>query len=87
MKYKDFGAAGLKLGCIITRNPSLKDSILSNTRFHGPSGMSTAIATRILEDQAFVSSVLALSRERIQDAYMYTTHTLNEAGVNYWHGR
>ncbi|KAF2667800.1 putative aspartate aminotransferase [Microthyrium microscopicum] len=83
---KDFGAAGLKLGCIVTQDAALKDAISSNTRFSGPSGMSAAIATKILEDKAFVSSFITLSRERIRDAYVYTTKFLDEIGVQYWKG-
>ncbi|KAH6715657.1 pyridoxal phosphate-dependent transferase [Leptodontidium sp. MPI-SDFR-AT-0119] len=40
---KDFGAAGLRLGCLITRSKQLLDACISLIRFHNPAGPSIAI--------------------------------------------
>ncbi|KAF2807027.1 PLP-dependent transferase [Mytilinidion resinicola] len=83
---KDFAAAGLRLGCLITQNTLLWKSVKSNTRFHGGSGLSIAVAVAILEDEEFVASFLALSRQKIGDAYRYATSFLQKNGNEYWRG-
>ena len=83
---KDFGAAGLKLGVLISRNGSLRQAVQAVIRFHGASGPSLAIATAMLEDRTWCREYVAIARERIADAYRYTTKRLNEMGVKYLEG-
>lgn len=52
-------------------------------RFYNPSGVSIAIATGILEDRAFVSWFVNLSRQRLRVARNYTMKVLDTAGVKY----
>ncbi|KAH7037021.1 1-aminocyclopropane-1-carboxylate synthase [Microdochium trichocladiopsis] len=78
---KDFAAAGLRLGCLVTRNAALRRAVSCNMRFHNPSGLSVAIGTAILEDREFVASFTALSRQRLLSARDYTVSVLAEAGV------
>lgn len=52
---KDFGAAGLKVGCLVTRNEELKKAAGAVVRFHAVSGPSVAIATAMLEDRMWCS--------------------------------
>ena len=52
-------------------------------RFHGPSGMSIAIGTAVLEDRAFVKRFIALSRERLTECRAFTTGILDKAGIKY----
>ncbi|KAI1318471.1 1-aminocyclopropane-1-carboxylate synthase [Xylariaceae sp. FL0255] len=83
---KDFAAAGIRIGSLITRSTSLRKAVAGNMRFHNPSGPSIAIATAILEDRAFVSRFLRLSRERLRDARAFTEKKLSDAGVSYAEG-
>ncbi|QRD93146.1 acc synthase [Aspergillus flavus] len=53
---KDFAAAGLRLGCLISQNQKLLQAALSISRFHWPSNISCSIATIILEDQSFIKT-------------------------------
>ncbi|OAA55005.1 Pyridoxal phosphate-dependent transferase, major domain protein [Niveomyces insectorum RCEF 264] len=80
---KDFAAAGLRLGSLVTRNTSLRKAVACNMRFHNPSGPSIAIGTAILNDTAFVASFMALSRARLHDSRAFTMRVLDEAGVRY----
>ncbi|TQS34607.1 hypothetical protein Golomagni_05003 [Golovinomyces magnicellulatus] len=83
---KDFGLAGLKIGCLITRNESLKNCCKSLLRFHPASGPSLKVASTILEHPKFVQDLLALSRERLLEGYSLTTDALNAACIPYYSG-
>ncbi|KAH7359711.1 pyridoxal phosphate-dependent transferase [Pyrenochaeta sp. MPI-SDFR-AT-0127] len=83
---KDFGAAGLKVGALISRNEALKKAVHAVLRFHGVSGPSVAVATAMLEDRDWVRGFIALSRQRIADAYLYFTTRLAEIGIRYYEG-
>ena len=78
---KDFGAAGLRLGCIITRNPSILKVVQMTTRFHNPSGASIAIASAMLEDRDWCNGFLASSRRKIGEAYAFITAALRKMGI------
>lgn len=80
---KDFGAAGLKLGCLITRNEELKKAVHAVLRFHGSSGPSVAIATAMLEDRTWCRQFITTARERIGAAYQFITVRLEELGIAY----
>ncbi|KAF2262072.1 putative aspartate aminotransferase [Lojkania enalia] len=83
---KDFGAPGLRLGALITKNEQLKKSLLGIIRFHSPSGASIAIATAMLTDGEWCRSFLSKSRQCIADAYKFTTSRLRRMGVRYLEG-
>lgn len=82
-RNQDFAAAGLRLGCLITRNALLRKAMASNSRFHSPSGPSVAIGTTILQDHSFVDHFIKLSRERLNDARKYTIQCLEKAGIEH----
>ncbi|CRG88865.1 hypothetical protein PISL3812_05900 [Talaromyces islandicus] len=83
---KDFGAAGLRLGSLVTRNTLLRKAVACNMRFHNPSGMSIAIATQLLEDRDFVKFFVKTSHERLRAARKYTGQVLDDAGIKYHRG-
>ncbi|MCJ1402621.1 hypothetical protein MMC11_005841 [Xylographa trunciseda] len=83
---KDFGAAGLRLGCLITRSEQVQRACLSIGRFHNPSGMSVAIATQMLEDETFVTRHLNLCQQSLRAAYHHTTKALEPLGIRYVRG-
>jgi len=83
---KDFGAAGLHLGALVTSNPTVAAAFEAIGLLHAPSGASCAIATQLLSDTAFVDSLLGLSRTRLAENYAAVTRVLDEAGIGYWRG-
>ena len=83
---KDFGAAGLRLGALITRNEELMKALVAVVRFHSPSGVSIAIGTAMLEDREWCRSFITTSRQRIAEAYKFVTGRLRDMGVPYLRG-
>ncbi|KAI1334202.1 1-aminocyclopropane-1-carboxylate synthase [Xylariaceae sp. FL0016] len=80
---KDFGAAGLRLGALITRSRALQDAVQCVTRFHSPSGPSVALGAAMLRDRAWCNGFLETSRARIAAAYKHATEGLAAMGIKY----
>lgn len=83
---KDFGVAGLKVGCLVSRNKALKKAVTAVQRFCGVSGPSVAIATQMLEDREWMASIVELSRKRLTETYMFTLGRLRDAGLKHMEG-
>lgn len=83
---KDFGAAGLHLGAIITTNSQLQRAFEAISLLHAPSGASCHIGAQILESVDFVESLLDLSRTKLSENYVAVTHLLDATGIPYWKG-
>ncbi|KAL3418220.1 ACC synthase [Phlyctema vagabunda] len=81
---KDFGAAGLRLGCLITYNTNLLRATQNIGRFHCPSEVSCAIATSILEDRLFATEFIGKSRLLLSEHYLLATQILQQAGISYY---
>ncbi|MCJ1469670.1 hypothetical protein MMC07_008306 [Pseudocyphellaria aurata] len=83
---KDFGAAGLRLGCLITRNQDLLQAVSAISRFSWPSHLSCEAAATMLEDVEWTSRLLHLNQQRLGENYRFTTKMLDDAGIQYHHG-
>lgn len=83
---KDFGVAGLKVGCLISRNEELKKATTAVQRFCALGGPSVALATQMLENREWTRSIINLSRKRLTEAYAFITGSLREMGVRYMEG-
>lgn len=84
---KDFGAAGLRIGVLATRNEQLKSAVDAVAdRFHGVAGPSIALGVRLLGDREWVHDFIALSRERIAEQYAFTTSRLRDMNIKYFEG-
>ncbi|CRL25949.1 1-aminocyclopropane-1-carboxylate synthase [Penicillium camemberti] len=83
---KDFAAAGLRLGCLISRNQRLLQAALSMSRFHWPSNISCSITTAVLEDRDFVKTFLQKSRGLLRSHRDLAAHALEEAGIPFAQG-
>lgn len=83
---KDFGVAGLKVGCLISRNEALKKAVTAVQRFCGVSGPSVAIATLMLEDREWMASIVKLSRRRLTETYTFVLGRLRDMGIRYMEG-
>ncbi|KAI9841470.1 MAG: hypothetical protein M1837_000688 [Sclerophora amabilis] len=83
---KDFAAGGLRLGCLVTRNMEMRQAMRAISMFHWPSSLSDLVAARILEDEAFVTKYIRLSRDRLANSYHLATGMLEEAKIAYHQG-
>jgi 1-aminocyclopropane-1-carboxylate synthase len=83
---KDFGAAGLRIGAIVTRNKLLRQAFEVQGQFHEPSGPSLVIATAMLQDREWCRQFLKISQERLAAAFRHVTNGLKEMGVGYLPG-
>ncbi|KAF2435130.1 1-aminocyclopropane-1-carboxylate synthase 1 [Tothia fuscella] len=84
---KDLGCAGLRFGCLISRNAQLNHSLWPMCRFASPSDFSDHIAAHMLADTRFVAEFLAKSRVEIAEAYQRASRHLDKAGIPYYrHG-
>lgn len=83
---KDFGAAGLRLGAVVTRSQAVHRAVESVMRFHNPSGASLSIATAMLEDREWCRGFIEGSRAKLARAYKHATRGLEEMGVRYLRG-
>ncbi|KAH6668473.1 acc synthase [Halenospora varia] len=80
---KDFGAAGLRLGCLISQNKEMTKATRAIGRFHWPSEVACSIATTILEDKQFIAEYTKQSRGLLSKQYAFATKTLDDAGIDY----
>lgn len=83
---KDFGLAGVKIGCLISRNEALKQAVTAVQRFTAVSGLSNVVAASMLEDRVFVRQLVTLIRDRLAEAYQFVTSRLRKIGVQYMEG-
>ncbi|KAM0562748.1 hypothetical protein ACHAPJ_001588 [Fusarium lateritium] len=83
---KDFGAAGLRLGAIITRSQPVLRAIEAAMRFHNPSGASLAIGSAMLEDREWCRAFVDGSRAKLSQAHRHITSQLKDIGIDYLPG-
>ncbi|KAH8668544.1 pyridoxal phosphate-dependent transferase [Xylariales sp. PMI_506] len=83
---KDFGAAGMRIGAIVTQNKSVLKACRAQVQFHDPSGMSIVVATAMLEDRAWCKDFLDAAAQKLGAAYRHVTRGLSELGVGYLRG-
>lgn len=83
---KDFGAAGLRVGAIITRSPSVLQAVDAVTRFQNTSGPSLQIGSAMLGDRDWCRSFIDGNRQKLAAAYKHVTSGLNEVGIKYLPG-
>ncbi|OBT68851.1 hypothetical protein VE03_02044 [Pseudogymnoascus sp. 23342-1-I1] len=83
---KDFGAPGLHIAVLITRNEEVQQAFKAIGLIHAPGGPSCAIALAMLEDNNFVENTIKLSRTKLAENYELVTRMLDTAGITYWKG-
>ncbi|CAJ2500694.1 Uu.00g035470.m01.CDS01 [Anthostomella pinea] len=80
---KDFGAAGLRVGALVTRSQAMHRAVKSVTRFHNVSGPSVAIAAAMLNDRAWCRGFIDKARTRMAAAYKHVTEALDAMEIKY----
>ncbi|RPB22583.1 PLP-dependent transferase [Terfezia boudieri ATCC MYA-4762] len=83
---KDFSANGLRLGLIITRNPTLIQAMYSVVPFSWASAPADLIWSTILEDTKFLTYYLDENQRRLGEGYELLTTTLDRYGIKYVKG-
>ncbi|KAF2964933.1 hypothetical protein GQX73_g8650 [Xylaria multiplex] len=78
---KDFGAAGTRLGCVVSQNREFTDAVRAICRFASPSQFSMHITASLLEDQDYIRSFLDKSRARLLQNRLAAESLLSEAGI------
>lgn len=83
---KDFGASGLRLGAVVTRNKAVLRAIDTVLRFYEPSHISISVAATMLEDREWCRKFIESLRTKLAKAYKHVTAGLREMGVEYLQG-
>ncbi|KAF8439183.1 pyridoxal phosphate-dependent transferase [Terfezia claveryi] len=83
---KDFSANGLRLGLIITRNPTLIYAMYSVVPFSWASAPADLLWSTILEDTKFLTYYLDENKRRLGEVYELLTTTLDRYGIKYVKG-
>jgi aspartate/methionine/tyrosine aminotransferase len=83
---KDFGAAGLRIGALITRSGPVLQAVHSVSRFQNSAGPSLSIGTAMLSDRDWCRSFIEGNRKKLAAAYKHVTSGLNDIGVKYMPG-
>ncbi|KAJ5523236.1 acc synthase [Penicillium frequentans] len=80
---KDFGAGGLRLGCLISQNDELNKATRALCRFSSPSQFSMSLAATMLEDQEFIEGFLHKSHTLLLQNRLLAEELLREAGIGF----
>ncbi|KAI8960368.1 PLP-dependent transferase [Daldinia sp. FL1419] len=80
---KDFGAAGMRLGCLISQNKEFTKAARAICCFSSPSQFSMDLAAKFLDDQVNVDKFLEKSQRLLLQNRLIAENLLDEAGVGY----
>ncbi|KAK2755777.1 putative secondary metabolism biosynthetic enzyme [Arachnomyces sp. PD_36] len=84
---KDFGANGLRIGCVISQsNPHFLQALQTNAVFCYPASLSDHIAANVLEDQDFNTKYTKTNQLRLSENYHFTISFLKKHGIPYYPG-
>lgn len=81
---KDLAAGGLRIGTLWTRNSELWNCLSAMNQFHWIPGPADAIATAMLEDEAWLHAFLAESQRKLGETSTLTRQLLQEKGIPFW---
>jgi len=83
---KDFGAGGLRLGCMYIRNKNLLNAMEAINPFHWSGGLNEVVAASMLEDEEWMSEFFDKSRFALAEHNRLTRQILEEHNVDYSRG-
>jgi 1-aminocyclopropane-1-carboxylate synthase len=81
---KDLAGGGLRIGTLYTRNSELWRCLSAMNQFHWIPGPADALATAMLEDEAWLDAFLAESRRKLSETSTLTRGLLREKGISIW---
>ncbi|KAB8217911.1 pyridoxal phosphate-dependent transferase [Aspergillus novoparasiticus] len=74
---KDFGATGLRIGCLISQgNPAFLAAAEGISLFNFPSSLADRAATALVMNDEYVDNLVALNRHRLAESYRYVIEFL-----------
>lgn len=81
---KDFGANGLRIGCIISQhNHPLLDAVKANSLFTYPPSLSDHITSTLLEDTSYTETYIRTNQLRLAENYAFATSFLKHHNIPY----
>ncbi|KNG89076.1 hypothetical protein ANOM_002929, partial [Aspergillus nomiae NRRL 13137] len=87
---KDYGASGLRVGVLQSRNKNLTDAVSAlkppNSLLSWPSFMVQNIWARVLEDTAFLQYFFHTYSERLTKSYSHVRDYMEDHGIEYFRG-
>lgn len=83
---KDFGAGGIRLGCMYIRNKELMQAMEAITQFHWSGALNDGVAASMLEDEEWMTNFFDKSRSALADHNKITRQILDEHNVEYSRG-
>ncbi|KAF7593592.1 hypothetical protein BBP40_011212 [Aspergillus hancockii] len=82
---KDFGATGLRIGCLISQsNTSLLEAADGISLYNFPSSLADNIAASILLDDEFSRKYIATNQRRLAESYRFVTDFLTRHQIPYY---
>ena len=84
---KDFGANGLRIGCVISpHSPALISALKAHALYTFPSSLSDHITCQVLENDEWTDWYIQENQKRLSENYALTVKFLNDNGVPYYPG-
>ena len=83
---KDIAASGIRLGCVYTRNISLRQAMTAIGTFHWSGCVNEKAAIAMLEDVKWMDDYLHLSREQLAARNKLVRKILEDKGIAYYKG-
>ncbi|EAU35411.1 predicted protein [Aspergillus terreus NIH2624] len=81
---KDFGATGLRIGCLVSQSNRLLLEAAEGISLHNfPSSLADQVITSLLLDDGFVTRYIATNRVRLAESYDFATKWLRSHGIPY----
>ncbi|OTA96534.1 hypothetical protein M434DRAFT_392721 [Hypoxylon sp. CO27-5] len=80
---KDFGACGMRLGCLISQNEKFTRATRAICRFCSPSQYSMDLAAKVLGDQEYVTKFLERSQLLLLHSRVLAEDLLSQAGIDF----
>lgn len=84
---KDFGANGLRVGCLISQsNPAFHEALTSVALMSSASSVADHLIANILEDDAFTEKYIQQNTQRLSKAYSQVVAFLRQHDISYTPG-
>jgi aspartate/methionine/tyrosine aminotransferase len=84
---KDFGANGLRLGCVISQhNPAFRAALIPVAIYSYVSSLSDHAVCNVLEDDAWTDMYIQTNQQRLSDSYSFLVSFLRTHDIEYTPG-
>ncbi|OOQ81704.1 aspartate aminotransferase [Penicillium brasilianum] len=81
---KDFGATGLRIGCLVSQSNKLfLEAAEGISLYNIPSSLADQVTASLLLDDSFVKKYIATNRARLAGSYHFATKWLRTHGIPY----